>query len=115
MSIVTNSPDRMVPRSHRMMFDPCGRRVQVPWLEVAEMNSTLSGRIPLTLQARSEGSMLVFVMVKVTGSPRTTLSGYAVISRDALCADTVPAVSATPQPRTTDQSFHILLLPSPPT
>ncbi|CAA9443597.1 MAG: hypothetical protein AVDCRST_MAG78-2662 [uncultured Rubrobacteraceae bacterium] len=32
-----------------------------------------------------EGSRLVFVMVKVTGSPGTALSGYAVIFSGALC------------------------------
>jgi hypothetical protein len=76
------------------------RRVQVPWLEAAETNCTLSGRISLTLHSRSEGSRLVFLMVKVTGSPKVTLSGRAAISRKALCVCTMLAISTSAIPTT---------------
>lgn len=81
---------------------PVARRVQVSWLEAAETNSTLSDRISLTLHSRSEGSRLVFVMMKVTDSPKVILSGRAAISREALCVCTVLAISTSTIPKTTN-------------
>src|SRR5918997_611428 len=102
-SIVAEPPDGMLPRSHSTTSEsypfvglygtPSSALLytaQAPWLGVAETNSTPAGKKSLTIQSRptcgwSEGKGLVFVMVKVTGSPRTTLSESAAISKDALC------------------------------
>jgi hypothetical protein len=69
---------------------------QDPWLGVAETNSTPAGKKSLTIQSRpacgwSEGKGLDFLMVKVTGPPRTIVLESSAISRDALCACAIAA------------------------
>jgi hypothetical protein len=80
MSMVAPPPEGMPPRSHWTTFEP-SERAHVPWLGVAETNYMLAGRWSLMLHSRSEGSTLVFPMVKVTGSPTATLLGSAGMAR----------------------------------
>jgi hypothetical protein len=122
-STVAEPPDGMLPRSHSTTSEsypfvglygtPSSAlpyTVQDPWLGIAETNSTPAGKKSLTIQSRpacgwSESKGFVFVMVKVTGSPKTTLLELTAMSREALrvCAIAVPVLTTSACPKITNK------------
>ncbi len=108
MSMVA-PPEGITPRSHWTTFEP-SERAHVPWLGVTETNSMLAGGWSLALHSRSEGSTLVFQMVKVTGSLTATLLRSAVMARGGgpqaqACASRAPSASNVPTTTNNEASF----------
>src|SRR4051812_22481834 len=81
-SMVAVAPEGRVPRSHSTLpepFDPPGTKLHSPWLDAAETNFTPAGGESLTWGPRAKDSLLVSVIVKVTGSPTAIESALAVL------------------------------------